>query len=66
MIQEYFHITDGSEDETEELEKLASQLSISETPQQVCVHSYSHFKLESLQIPLIMSQYSYTGAAVEV
>ena len=36
MIREYLHVTDGSKDETEELEKLASQLSLSETPQQVC------------------------------
>ena len=35
MIKEYLHVSDSSRDETMELEKLASQLSISETPQQV-------------------------------
>ena len=35
MIQEYFQLTESSRDETDELERLASQLTLSETPQQV-------------------------------
>ena len=38
MIHKYLHVTKSSKDETDELEKLASQLSLSETPQQVIVH----------------------------
>ena len=35
MVQKYLHVTRSSKDETDELERLASQLSLSETPQQV-------------------------------
>ena len=35
MIREYLHLTESSKNETEELERLASQLSLSETPEQV-------------------------------
>ena len=35
MVQKYLHVTKSSKDETEELERLAGQLSLSETPQQV-------------------------------
>ena len=35
MVQKYLHITKSSKDETDELERLAGQLSLSETPQQV-------------------------------
>ena len=43
MIKEYLHVSDSSRDETIELEKLASQLSLSETPQQVqLTHTHSH------------------------
>ena len=35
MVQQYLHVTKSSKDETDELERLASQLSLSETKQQV-------------------------------
>ena len=35
MVQKYLHVTKSGKDETDELEKLASQLSLSETSQQV-------------------------------
>ena len=35
MVQKYLDVTKSSKDETDELERLASQLSLSETPQQV-------------------------------
>ncbi len=38
MIQEYFQQTAGSKVEADELERLASELSLSETPQQVRWH----------------------------
>lgn len=41
MVQQYLHITRGSKDEADELERLAGQLSLSETPQQVnLLHGY--------------------------
>ena len=37
MIKEYLHVSkSSSQSETVELERLAGQLSLSETPQQVC------------------------------
>lgn len=38
MLKEYLHVSKSNETETMELEKLAGQLSISETPQQVSHH----------------------------
>ena len=35
MVQKYLHVTKSSKDETDELERLASKLSLSETHQQV-------------------------------
>ena len=35
MIREFLHLTESSKNETEELERLAGQLSLSETPEQV-------------------------------
>lgn len=35
MVQEYLSCTNSTQDETEELERLAGKLSLSETPEQV-------------------------------
>ena len=36
MIREYLQVSHSTRGETEELERLASQLTLSETPKQVC------------------------------
>ena len=36
MIREYLQMSEDNKEESDELERLASQLTLSETPQQVC------------------------------
>lgn len=44
MVQEYLNHTHCSQDETDELERLAGKLSLSETPEQVYdVHMYTTY-----------------------
>jgi len=43
MIREYLQMSEDNKDESEELERLASQLTLSETPQQVSEGSGSRW-----------------------
>ena len=40
MIREYLQVSHSTRGETEELERLASQLTLSETPKQVCTTNF--------------------------
>ena len=40
MIREYLQVSHTTRGETEELERLASQLTLSETPKQVCTTKF--------------------------
>ena len=40
MIREYLQVSHSTRGETEELERLASQLTLSETPKQVCTTKF--------------------------